>query len=120
MKQRLALKPVLQFPRLSNPFFIEVDASKYAVGGVLSHFGNDGNQHPIAYFSTALQSSQKTWSATTKEAFALVSAVRHWHVYLACTLFILKSDHNPLVHLRNQKDPRGKVARWIADLEEYE
>ena len=41
-------------------------------------------------------------------------------MYLAGTPFILKSDHNPLVHLRNQKDPRGKFARWIAELEEYE
>ena len=41
-------------------------------------------------------------------------------MYLAGTPFILKSDHNPLVHLRNQKDPRGNFARWIAELEEYE
>ena len=28
-------------------------------------------------------------------------------------------DHNPLVNLRKQKDPRGKFGRWIAELEEY-
>ena len=30
------------------------------------------------------------------------------------------TDHNPLVHLRKQKDPRGKFGRWIAKLEEYD
>ena len=34
--------------------------------------------------------------------------------------FTLLSDHNPLVYLRKQKDPRGKFARWIAELEEFE
>ena len=30
------------------------------------------------------------------------------------------SDHNPLVYLRTQKDPRGKFARWIAELEAFD
>ena len=46
-------------------------------------------------------------------------AVRHWHVYLAGIEFVIKSDHNPLVHLRETKNPRGKFARWITELEEY-
>ena len=47
-------------------------------------------------------------------------AIRHWHVYLAGTEFVLNSDHNPLVHLRNQRDLRGKFARWLSELEEYQ
>ena len=120
LKQKLSSKPVLSFPKLGEPFIVEVDASNHAVGGVLSQVGNDDCLHPVAYFSTALQPSQKNWSATTKEAFALVCAVRHWQVYLAGTTFVLNSDHNPLTHLREQKDPRGKFARWLAELEEFD
>ena len=40
-------------------------------------------------------------------------------MYLSGTKFVLNSDHNPLTHLREQKDPRGKFARWIAELEEF-
>ena len=120
LKQKLSSKPVLSFPKLGEPFVVEVDASNHAVGGVLSQVGNDDCLHPVVYFSTALQSSQKNWSATTKEAFALVCAVRHWQVYLSGTTFVLNSDHNPLTHLREQKDPRGKFARWLAELEEFD
>ena len=74
----------------------------------------------VAYFSTALRKAQKNWSATNKEAFALVLAVRHWNVYLAGSTFVLNSNHNPLTNLRNQQDPRGKVGRWISELEEYD
>ena len=46
-------------------------------------------------------------------------AVRHWYVYLMGTNFTLNTDHNPLVYLRLQKDPRGKFARWIIEVEEF-
>ena len=87
---------------------------------MLSQQGSDHQEHPVAYFSTALQKSQQNWSATTKESFALVMAVRHWHVYIAGRPFVLKTDHNPLVFLRSQKDPRGKIGRWINELEEFD
>ena len=119
LKRQLASKPVLCFPRLDKPFIVEVDASNHAVGGVLSQVFDDGKLHLVAYYSTALQASQKQWSATTKEAFALILAIRHWRVYLAGTSFVLNSDHNPLTHLRSQKDPRGKFGRWISELEEF-
>ena len=120
LKRALLSHPVLRFPNLQQEFVVEVDASNYAVGGILSQKADDDELHPVAYFSTALQQPQRNWSATTKEAFALIVAVRHWHVYLAGTHFTLMSDHNPLTHLRKQKDPRGKFGRWITELEEYD
>ena len=119
IKQYLICKPVLAFPKLNEPFVVEVDASDYAAGGVLSQKGVDNVLHPIAYFSTSFTGSQRNWAPITKEAFALVLAVRHWHIYLIGAEFILRSDHNPLVYIRKQKDPRGKFGRWIAELEEY-
>ena len=52
VKLKLSSKPVLNFPRLGEPFIVEVDASNHAVGGVLSQVGNDDCLHPVAYFST--------------------------------------------------------------------
>ena len=120
LKKHLTSEPVLAFPRLGDDFIVDVDASDIAFGGVLMQEGPDSTLHPVGYFSDAVQNSQKNWSATTKEAFAMVLAVRHWHVYLAGRKFTLNSDHNPLVHMRQQKDPRGKFSRWITELEEYE
>eukprot|EP00794_Sanderia_malayensis_P010295 gene10295-11356_t len=67
LKNKLLSEPVLKFPDLEKPFELEVDASNYAVGGILSQRGPDDQVHPIAYFSTALQNSQKNWSVTDKE-----------------------------------------------------
>ena len=119
LKRLLSSEPVLAFPRLGEPFVVDVDASDVAFGGVLMQKGRDDILHPVGYYSDAVKASQNSWAPTTKEAFALVLAVRHWYVYLAGTEFVLNSDHNPLVYLRSQKDPRGKFSRWILELEEY-
>lgn len=67
----LSPEPVLHFPNLGEPFVVEVDASNYAIRGVLLQWGIDNKLNPVAYFSTALQSTQQNWSATSKEAFCL-------------------------------------------------
>ena len=120
LKKALCSGPVLSFPHLGEKFVVEVDASDVAYGGVLSQQDADGLFHPVAYFSDTVKKSQRNWAPTTKEAFALILAGRHWYVYLAGQHFVLQSDHNPLVYLRKQKDPRGKFARWIMELEEYD
>ena len=91
---------------------------EFAVHNILCQRGSDSQLHPVAYFSTALQKAQRNWSATNNEAFAFVAAFWHWHVYLAGSSFFLNSDHNPLTHLRQDKDLRGKMGRWMSDPEE--
>ena len=99
LKKLLTSEPVLAFPKPHELFLLEVDASDVAVGGVLSHYQNDNQLHPVAYFSTALTDSQKKWSTYNKETFALVMATRHWYVYLIGSRFIVRSDHNPSSHI---------------------
>eukprot|EP00794_Sanderia_malayensis_P008438 gene8438-9339_t len=80
LKERLCSKPVLSFPQCGEPFIVEVDASDTAVGGVISQQQpQDGTTHPVAFFSVTLNSSQQRWSTHSKEAYALLLAVRTWH-----------------------------------------
>ena len=102
---------MLAYPQVSEQFYVEVDARDYAVGGILSQENESGELHPVAYYSSTLNRSQKNWSPHTKEAYAVLMAVMQWHVYLVGSEFTFKSDHNPLVQLRNPKNPKGKFAR---------
>ena len=115
MRGLLTSKPVLQFPDLNKHFTLEVDASHFAVGGVLSQLSSDQSLHPLAYFSTTLQGSQLNWSVTDKEAYTLVMAMRHWHVYLARNHFTLHSDHNFLTQLCESKNPQRKIGCWLSE-----
>ena len=120
LREALVGTPVLSFPRWNKPFWVEVDASSMSVGGILSQETEDGIRKPLAYFSSGLTGAQRNYSASELECWALVAAVRKWKTYLqAAPKIVLLTDHNPLVWLRKQKDPRHKFARWLMELESY-
>ena len=55
LKRLLASYPVLAFPRLGEPFVVDVDASDVAFGGVLMQRGMDNSMHPVGYFSDSVK-----------------------------------------------------------------
>ena len=91
-----------------------------AVGGTLSHL-NDlaGVLQPIGYYSSALDVYQRNYSPEERKCWCLVKVSRKWRTcFRAASKAILITDHNTLEWLRAQKDPRGKFARWLIELEE--
>ena len=120
LKGLLTKYPVLAFPITNKEFIVEVDACKTAVGGVLHQEQHDGTVRPVSYCSYALSPTQQNWEPYSQETFALVLAVRKWHPYLFGNRFMFRSDHDPLKNIRSKKDPRGKIANWLMELEEYD
>lgn len=116
LKERLISAPVLRYPDFQKPFTLTTDASDVGLGAVLTQQEN-GKEHVVAYASRSLTKVEKRYSVTERECLALVWATRRFRVYLQGRHFLLRTDHNPLVHLRQSKDPRGKLARWILELE---
>ena len=66
-----------------------------------------------------MSKTERKWSVTEREAYALVWAVNYFRQYLLGNKFELISDHRHLVYLRNIKNPTPKIARWLLKLEEY-
>ena len=67
LKLVLSSYPVLAFPKIGEEFFVEVDASDHAIGGISSQKDGNGEMHPVSYFSTTLKAAQKNWSAHSKD-----------------------------------------------------
>ena len=57
LKRRLLENVVLDIADPYKPYVLEVDASDYAVGGVLSQENPEGNLRPVAFFSRKLDGS---------------------------------------------------------------
>ena len=109
---------VLAYPDWSKPFHLEVDASDNAIGGMLAQEGRNGKLQPISFFYSTLNGAQRKYSVCEKEAWAMVVASRKLSKYLyAAERVIISSDHNTLLWLRQKRDPRGKFARWLLELE---
>ena len=119
IKRHLSNAPILAFPRLDVPFILDTDASDSGLGAVLSQV-QDGQERVIAYAARALSKAEKNYSTTRKELLALVWGSEHFETYLCGRRFLARTDHNALRWLRNFKNPRGQVARWLERLSDFD
>ncbi|XP_039056733.1 uncharacterized protein LOC120199783 [Hibiscus syriacus] len=79
-------------------YFLETDASSKGIGVVLSQAGR-----PITYLSRALGHKHTYLSIYEKEYLAILMAISYWRHYLESGSFVIKTDHEPLKHLLEQK-----------------
>ncbi|GJW55890.1 putative nucleotidyltransferase, ribonuclease H [Tanacetum coccineum] len=114
VKEKLTTTPILVLPDFSKVFELHTDASKVAIGGVLSQGGR-----PVAYFSEKLTEPKSRYSTYDLEFYAVVQAVKHWRHYLFHKEFVLFTDHDSLRHIRTQDKVSHKHGRWLAFLEKF-
>ena len=119
LKDCLVNAPVLVKVQLDQPFILTTDASNTHVGAVLSQPQPDGSNKPVGYFSKKLGSCETRYSATDKEALAIVLACRHFHHYLWGTRFTVVTDHQPLTSVFKRKTKSPRMNRWILEMREY-
>lgn len=120
LKEALTSAPVLACPDFSQPFAVHCDASNYGIGGTLTQT-LEGIEHPVAYFSRSLSPPERNYSATEREALAVVLVVEHFRPYLegAAVPFRIITDHSSLKWFLNLKNPSGRLERWGCRLSPY-
>lgn len=102
---------VLRLPDFTKAFVIEVDAYTKGMGAVLMQEGL-----PIAYLSKALSPRNLGLSIYEKELLAIVLAVTKWKHYLIGTHFIIRTDHQSLKFLLEQKLTTTLQCKWLTKL----
>ena len=112
----LCKAPALGLPDFSKGFYIQSDASEISVGGVLFQKDNEGQNTTLGYHSKTLQKCQRNWKVTELELFAIKECSRKWDVYCSGKVVFI-TDHEPLKFIRNHQDNRGKIVRWLLELE---
>lgn len=119
LRNKLISTPILQYPDFSKEFIVTTDASKYAIGAILSQ-GELGKDLPIAFASRTLNRAESNYNTTELELLAIIWAVGHFRPYIYGRKFVIVTDHRPLTWLFNCKDPSSKLVRWRLKLEEYD
>ena len=84
----------------------------------------DGTEHPIAFASRTLSSSEKNYAQVEKEALGLIFAVKKFHQYLYGRMFSLITDHKPLLSILGPKTgipslAAARLQRWALLLSAY-
>jgi hypothetical protein len=121
LKKRVCSNPILVIPIDNAPYRLEVDASDFAIGGILSQKINN-KWHPVAYMSKALSETERNYEIYDKEMLAIMLALEEWRQYLmgASDHFEIWTDHQNLQYFRKPQKLNRRQARWITELAEYE
>lgn len=103
--------PVLALPNYSKPFILELDTSEIGLGAVLMQDG-----HPIAYWSMGLTMRDQALSTYEKELMAVMLVVLKWRYYLLGRHFLIKTDHQSLKYLLEQRVGTPFQQKWVTKL----
>lgn len=118
IRQKLMSPPILQYPIPEKEYTITVDASQKACSGVLSQKYDDLDL-PISYISRSFEKGELNKPIIEKELLAIHFAITTFKPYVWGQHFVVKTDHKPLIHLYNLKDPTSKLSRIRLDLETF-
>jgi hypothetical protein len=91
LKENISTAQVLALLNLQQPFEIEIDASRYAMGAVLMQY-----RKPICYHSKNFNQDVVNYPTYDKELYALVQSIKKWKQYLLGKETNIHTDHHPL------------------------
>ena len=107
------------YPNDTDPYTLTTDASLFGFGAIISQRQQCG-ERVIAYASKTLIKSQRNYSATKRELFAIFYFTQHFRNYLLGQKFLIVTDHRALTWLYSFKEPDGLLARWIEKLGQFD
>ncbi|GBG67546.1 hypothetical protein CBR_g677 [Chara braunii] len=120
LKEALTSAPVLARPDPTRPFALHTNWQPQAISAVLTQHGVDGREHVIEYASKMLSQTQSNYEACKGECLAVVWGIQHFRSYLYGQKFVLITDQQPPLSLRNNTDYTGKLGRWAVRLQDYD
>ena len=109
LKKLLCSEAVLSSQDLGRPFILQTDASDRGVGAVLCQQGDDGEEHPVYYYSRKFLPREERYSVIEKECLAIKLAVAAFRVYLLGRSFVIQTDHRSLEWLDRLKDNNPRL-----------
>jgi hypothetical protein len=118
LKKMLTSAPLLAYPRADLPYILYTDASREAVGYVLSQ-EQEGVERVICYGGKSLSPCESNYSITELEFLAVSYAVEDCDDYLRYAKFTIVTDHASLSGYIQKTEPKGKMARRRQALLEY-
>jgi hypothetical protein len=122
LKARFTSSPVLVMWQSDLEMRMEVDASAFATGGVISQKQtSDGLHHPIAFHLESLSELEHNYEIYDRKLLAIVQGLEDWGHYLMGLpeLFTIATDHRNLEYWTKARNLNCCQARWYLTLAEY-
>lgn len=119
LKSILSSSPIVHCPDFSLPFELQCDASNVGLGAIVLQRVKK-EERVVAYASRTLNTAERNYSTTEKELCAILFAIEKFRPYVEGSHFRVITDHSCLQWLRSVKNPSGRLARWILQLQQFD
>jgi len=121
LKAVFTTEPILAIPDIDREIRVEVDASDYATGGVLSTKYKDRKWRPVAFISKSLNVMEQNYEIHDKEMLAVIRYLEAWKHYLegAKLEFEIWTDHKNLQYFMTSQKLNCRQARWVLYLSQF-
>ena len=100
---------------------MEVDASNYATGGVLSQQEEDRTWQPVNFISKSFTPAQMNYATYDKEFLAIIQGLKEWCHYLLGLNepFEFHMDHVNLQYFQKSQCLNPRQTRWHSMLQNF-
>jgi len=121
LKEIFTSAPILIHPDTSKPFYLETDASGYALAGILSQT-HAGNLHPISYWSRQMSSAERNYPVYDQELLAIYASFQHFRPFLlgAQHRITVYTDHKNLIYFSKANLLNRRQANWSTFFADYD
>jgi len=122
LKQQFTLAPILLMPNFLTPFWLEMDASDYNYGAILSQQSDDRHWLLVTYMSKQMLPVECNYIIYDKELLAIIEALKLWCHYLEGSLHPVEiwSDHKNLEYFRMVQSLNFHQAQWSLFLSHFQ
>lgn len=114
LKEMIMTLPTLAYPGPLKPYDVHTDASMHGLGAIIVQGGR-----PVSFASRTLTPAEKNYNTSEQEALCVVYALKHFYPYLYGAKLTIYTDHAALKSILSTKEPKGRIARWILQIQGY-
>jgi len=122
LKEQFTKELVLAALDLDKKLRVEVDASDYAMGGVLSIKREDGRWRLVAFLSKSLNETERNYEIHDKEMLAIIRELEAWRHLLEGVQFKFEiwMDHKNLEYFMKVQKLNRRQAYWALYLSQFD
>ena len=121
LKTAFTSDPILRHYDPTKPCYLEPDASKVAIGAVVSQPEEDGILHPIAFYSRSLSPAERNYHIHDTELLAAIEGMEHWRHFFAYSEFpaTVLTDHKNLEYFSEKRSLSPRQIRYAERLSRF-
>ena len=113
--------PTLAQPDVTLPFFLQVNASAYATGVILTQKDARGKHQAVGFLSKTFNKAECNYDIHDRELLAVFRALTHWrHLLLSSPHEVtVLTDHKNLEYYKEPHHINQRIARYVQCMQDY-